>query len=134
MTPPVLNLLSKGQRCPQKLEMKIIFEVAPSWNSFSEDFIFYVGWSRLPVLSFPAKWMVFMWHHRFPFAFGTQCHSPTCVQYFYLTIIDFILLVGMNLRYTDIMYILNTDDFLLYNFTHTILLMNYICKAFSKRK
>ena len=55
MFPLVLNLLNniKGQTCPQKLEMKIIFKASPSWNGFLEDFISYVAWSKQPVLSFP---------------------------------------------------------------------------------
>lgn len=54
-----------------------------------------------------------------------------CV-YYYLISVDVIPLVDMNLYYTDIMYILNKNYFLLYNFTHTQqpILINYICIAF----
>lgn len=45
------------------------------------------------------------------------------------------ILLDMNLYYTDIIYILNTNDFLLYHFTHIkSILINYIFTVFSKRK
>lgn len=137
MFPLVLNLLSniKGQTCPQKLEMKTIFKASPSWNGFLEDFITYVAWSEQPVL-FPSPSGGNLYSPclvlqapclngqflcglvEFFCVLGTQDKSSICVWYFYLPSFDVILLVDMNLYYTDIMYILNANDLLLYNFTH----------------